>query len=86
MNDKIYTRKKLRLKYYDYSSLGLYFLTICVKDREPILSNIFEVSSDVLLGIDIDNKEKKIAKVLKYARRNCRIHEQQKKEIDTDRI
>lgn len=31
----------------------------------PILSNIFEVSSDVLLGIDIDNKEKKIAKVLK---------------------
>ena len=26
-------RKRLRLKYYDYSSVGLYFVTICTKDR-----------------------------------------------------
>lgn len=39
----------------------------------PILSNIFEVSSDVLLGIDIDNKEKEIAKILKESSDKSRI-------------
>jgi REP element-mobilizing transposase RayT len=33
-------RKKIRLKNYDYSSPGTYFITICVKDRKAILSNI----------------------------------------------
>ena len=39
----------------------------------PIISNIFEVSSDVLLGIDIENKEKEIAKILKEASDYSRI-------------
>ena len=30
-------RKKIRLSGYDYSSNGLYFVTICTKDREPLL-------------------------------------------------
>ena len=33
-------RKRLRLQNYDYSSNGLYFVTICVKDKKPILSKI----------------------------------------------
>ena len=33
-------RKELRLKQYDYSSQGAYFVTICIKDRKPILSAI----------------------------------------------
>ena len=33
-------RKRLRLPNYDYSSDGVYFLTICTKDRAPILSEI----------------------------------------------
>ena len=33
-------RKDLRLRGYDYSSKGAYFVTICVKNRKPILSNI----------------------------------------------
>ena len=33
-------RKPTRLKYYDYSSAGAYFLTICVKDRKELLSKI----------------------------------------------
>ena len=33
-------RKPLRLKGYDYSLPGSYFLTICTKDRRPILSRI----------------------------------------------
>ena len=33
-------RKDLRLKQYDYSSAGAYFVTICTKDRKRILSDI----------------------------------------------
>ena len=33
-------RKRNRLKNFDYSSNGAYFITICVKDRKPILSKI----------------------------------------------
>lgn len=30
-------RKNIRLPEYDYSAAGAYFLTLCVKDRNPIL-------------------------------------------------
>ena len=33
-------RKKLRLKYYDYSSTGAYFITVCTQNRQQILSKI----------------------------------------------
>ena len=33
-------RKPTRLKDYDYSSSGAYFITICAKDRKSVLSNI----------------------------------------------
>ena len=33
-------RKPTRLKKYDYSQNGYYFITICTKDRKRILSNI----------------------------------------------
>ena len=33
-------RKNLRIKQYDYSSSGAYFVTICVKERKRILSDI----------------------------------------------
>ena len=35
-------RKELRLKQYDYSSKGAYFVTICIKDRQRILSGIIK--------------------------------------------
>ena len=38
-------RKDLRLKQYDYSSAGAYFVTICVKDRKRILSDIIKPST-----------------------------------------
>jgi REP element-mobilizing transposase RayT len=40
-------RKNLRLKHYDYSSAGAYFVTICTKDRKRILSNIIKPSVGV---------------------------------------
>jgi REP element-mobilizing transposase RayT len=33
-------RKSLRLKHYDYSRAGLYFITICTQNRECILGHI----------------------------------------------
>ena len=33
-------RKSTRLKNFDYSTVGAYFVTICVRDRMPILSEI----------------------------------------------
>ena len=33
-------RKPTRLKGYDYSSPGAYFITICVKEKKKIMSNI----------------------------------------------
>ncbi len=33
-------RKNIRLKDYDYGSNGLYFVTVCTKDKNPILSKI----------------------------------------------
>ena len=35
-------RKDLRLRQYDYSSAGAYFVTICIKDRKRILSDIIK--------------------------------------------
>ena len=40
-------RKDLRLKQYNYSSAGAYFVTICTKDRNRILSNIIKPSVGV---------------------------------------
>ncbi|AEE87585.1 hypothetical protein FNFX1_1199 [Francisella cf. novicida Fx1] len=34
--------KNLRLKYYDYSSNGAYFVTICVNNRECLFGNILD--------------------------------------------
>lgn len=48
-------RKNIRLKDYDYSKPGMYFITICTKNRQQILSQIIDkpMSNDVgvaLLG------------------------------------
>ena len=40
-------RKPNRLKNYDYSQNGAYFITICTKDRKPILSHIPEQSENI---------------------------------------
>ena len=40
MQEKSPQRKQLRLKEYDYSQEGYYFITICTKNRKEILSKI----------------------------------------------
>ena len=40
MKDNLPIRKKLRIKYYDYSNENMYFITICIKDRLELLGKI----------------------------------------------
>ena len=35
-------RKRMRLQNYDYSSLGVYFITICVKNKHAVLGTVVE--------------------------------------------
>ena len=46
-------RKPTRLKGYDYSTPGTYFITICVKDRKEILSQI--IVGDGVLDVPKNN-------------------------------
>jgi putative transposase len=39
-NPEIHKRKSNRLKGYDYSQAGLYFITICVQNRQCLFGNI----------------------------------------------
>ena len=41
-NPNIHHRKSIRLKGYDYSQAGLYFITICVQDRKCLFGKIVD--------------------------------------------
>jgi putative transposase len=45
-NPAIHKRKSIRLKRYDYSQAGLYFITMCVQNRELLFGKI---ENDVMI-------------------------------------
>jgi len=47
-NPQIHHRKSIRLKGYDYSQAGAYFITICIKDRECLFGKI--VNGEMILN------------------------------------
>ena len=47
-NPNIHHRRSIRLKGYDYSQAGLYFITICVKDRACLFGKI--VNDEMVLN------------------------------------
>lgn len=59
-------RKRIRLKNYDYSQNGYYFVTICTKDKQPILWN--NVGADIIrpslseIGLLVDTAINEIPK------------------------
>ena len=57
-NKDLPKRKDLRLKQYDYSSAGAYFVTICIKDRKRILSDIIKPSTVGVGALDDPGKRK----------------------------
>ena len=44
-------RKNSRLSEYDYSSVGSYFITVCVKDKQRIFWNN-NVGADIIRPLD----------------------------------
>ena len=67
MKDYLSVRKNIRLKGYDYSKEGMYFITICTKNRAEILgkikeSNIIELTEE---GIIVEKHIKTIVDVFK---------------------
>jgi len=73
-NPKIHHRRSIRLKGYDYSKAGLYFITIVVKDRLHLLG---EIENDKMnlneAGEMIDNEWLKIPQRFT----NTKLHEYQ---------
>ena len=45
--NELFVRKTIRLKDYDYSSAGYYFVTICVKDRQELLGKVVGTTARV---------------------------------------
>jgi len=39
---QIHHRRSIRLKGYDYSQIGFYFVTICIQNREYLLGEIVD--------------------------------------------
>ena len=58
MDDKFPQRKPNRLRNYDYSQNGCYFITICTKDKKHLLSHIKNVKA----GFHARSAEKEIVK------------------------
>ena len=56
MSEKLPKRKSTRLKNYDYSTTGAYFVTICVENRKQILSAVLTndfTNIDKSIGISV---------------------------------
>ena len=53
MENKFFNRKDLRLKQYDYSQEGYYFVTICTESKGSILCDIVDNTAvgDAALGV-----------------------------------
>ena len=64
MEHKLPQRKTIRLKHYDYSNNGMYFITICTKERKQLLGKINE--NEIMLynaGTIIQKHTKNIEKL-----------------------
>lgn len=49
-NPDIHHRKSIRLKDYDYSQAGLYFITICINDRSSLFGKIINNEMFITAG------------------------------------
>ena len=45
MENNLPQRKNLRLRNFDYSSAGAYFVTICTQNRAKILSEVIKANA-----------------------------------------
>lgn len=52
-NPRIHNRRSIRLKGYDYSKEGLYFITFCCQNRANLFGEIITVGADLNVGADL---------------------------------
>ena len=71
-NPHIHHRRSIRLKGYDYSQAGLYFITICCQDRAHLFGNV-ENGEMILNAFGKIAWEEWLA--TEKIRDNCKIHE-----------
>ena len=50
MSDKLPNRKKIRFENYDYSDFGVYYITVCTKDKQRIFWTNKTFSAYKILG------------------------------------
>lgn len=65
--ERLPKRKSNRLESYDYSSTGAYFVTVCIKDRKRILSEI--IKQQVGVGA-FDDPRIRLTEIGKIVERN----------------
>ncbi len=78
-NPQIHNRQSIRLKGYDYSQAGLYFVTLVVNSKKMLFGNIEKNKNDVIYNELIINEVGEMLKEewLKITQRfnNIRLHE-----------
>ena len=70
-------RKQNRLRDYDYSQRGAYYVTICTKDRKPILSQIVGDDAHIVplpCGTIVEKYIKNAPEVTKYVIMPDHVH------------
>lgn len=68
-------RKNLRLKNYDYSEHGVYFITICIKDMKKILSEIlYDINIVKGAKVKLTEKGKIVENAIIYIEKNKGIY------------
>ena len=50
MSDRLPSRKKIRFENYDYSDFGVYYITVCTKDKQRIFWTNRTFSAYKVLG------------------------------------
>lgn len=85
--DRLPQRKDIRLKNYDYSQVGYYFVTICTNDKYKLLSNIVgggfhatpkteltAIGNEIIKSIDFISSQNSDVKFDKYIIMPNHIH------------
>ena len=70
-------RKPIRLEEYDYSQNGVYFVTICTKDRKPILCDIVGDDAHIVpkkYGLIVEKYIRNVPEIDKYVVMPDHIH------------
>ena len=85
MNNKP-TRKNIRLRGYDYSQAGIYFVTVCVADKKPILSKFQPYYKDPRYRIEYLPMGREVEKTIQYINDNYKQVKIEKYVIMPDHI